>query len=126
MAYWYDSASFFAWAIILIYLCIAQLTRLRTVGGFVVPGAFIVNLIAYTLPKGNAAISPALQNYWLITHTSFIFLAYAAFVAAFGFGLMYLIEEKRIREKKAHAPLQTFCLRLGDRIGFAISASSSA
>lgn len=118
MAYWYDSASFFAWAIILIYLCIAHLTRLRTVGSFVVPAAFIANLIAYTLPKGNAAISPALQNYWLITHSSFIFLAYAAFVAAFGFGLMYLIEEKRIREKK-HTLLYNLLPALGrsDRIG---------
>ena len=101
MAYWYDSTSFLAWAIILIYLCIAHLTHLRTVGVFVVPAAFIATLVAYTLQtQENTAIPTYLQNYWLIAHSSAIFLAYAAFIAAFGFGLMYLIEEKKIREKQ--------------------------
>ena len=101
MAHWYDSTSFLAWAIILIYLCIAYRTRLRTIGVFVVPAAFIVTLVAYTLQtQENTAIPAYLQNYWLIAHSSVIFLAYAAFVAAFGFGLMYLIEEKKIREKQ--------------------------
>ena len=101
MAHWYDSTSFLAWAIILIYLCIAYRTRLRTIGVFVVPAAFIATLIAYTLQtQENTAIPAHLQNYWLIAHSSVIFLAYAAFVAAFGFGLMYLIEEKKIREKQ--------------------------
>ena len=101
MAHWYDSTSFLAWAIILIYLCIAHLTRLRTIGVFVVPAAFIATLVAYTLQaQENTAIPTYLKNYWLIAHASVIFLAYAAFVAAFGFGLMYLIEEKKIREKQ--------------------------
>ncbi|RKU34306.1 hypothetical protein C6496_20385 [Candidatus Poribacteria bacterium] len=101
MAHWYDSTSFLAWAIILIYLCIAHLTRLRTIGVFVVPAAFIATLVAYTLQAQEDTAVPAyLQNYWLIAHSAVIFLAYAAFVAAFGFGLMYLIEEKKIREKQ--------------------------
>jgi ABC-type transport system involved in cytochrome c biogenesis permease subunit len=101
MAYWYDSTSFLAWAIILIYLCIAHRTRLRPIGVVVVPAAFIATLVAYTLQaQENTAIPAYLQNYWLIAHSSVIFLAYAAFVAAFGFGLMYLIEEKKIREKQ--------------------------
>ncbi len=101
MAHWYDSTSFLAWAIILIYLCIAHLTHLRTIGVFVVPAAFIATLVAYTLQtQENTAIPAHLQNYWLIAHSSVIFLSYAAFIAAFGFGLMYLIEEKKIREKQ--------------------------
>ncbi len=100
MAHWYDSTSFFAWAIILIFLVIAQLTHLRAIGVFVVPAAFIAILAAYTLPKDGVALSPNLQNYWLISHTTLIFLSYAAFIAAFGFGLMYLIEERNIREKR--------------------------
>ena len=98
--HWYDKTTFFAWAIILIYLGLSRLTRLHTIGVFVVPIAFIAIFIAYTLPKGDTAVPVALQNYWLIAHVPIIFLAYAVFVAAFGFGLMYLIEEKRIRKKK--------------------------
>jgi len=99
MARWPDSISFLAWAIILIYLVIAYLTRLRTLGAFVVPAAFIAILIAYTLPQDAPSLPPYLQNYWLLAHTTLIFLSYAAFIAAFAFGLMYLIEEKKIRQK---------------------------
>jgi ABC-type transport system involved in cytochrome c biogenesis permease subunit len=98
--HWYDKTTFFAWAIILIYFGLSRLTRLHTIGVFVVPIAFIAILIAYPLRKGDTAVPVALQNDWLIAHVPIIFLAYAVFVAAFGFGLMYLIEEKRIREKK--------------------------
>ena len=97
--HWYNSTTFFAWAIIIIYLGIAKLTHLQSIGVFVVPVAFIAIFIAYALPGKNAGISPSLQNNWLIAHVPIIFLSYAVFVAAFGFGLMYLIEEKKIREK---------------------------
>ena len=100
LGHWYDKTTFFAWAIILIYFGLSRLTRLHTIGVFVVPIAFIAILIAYRAPEGDRAVPVALQNYWLIAHVPIIFLAYAIFVAAFGFGLMYLIEEKRIREKK--------------------------
>ncbi len=119
IAYWYDSTSFLAWAIILIYLGIAYLTHLRTIGVFVVPAAFIAILIAYTLQtQEDTAIPAYLQNYWFIAHSTVIFLAYAAFVAAFGFGLMYLIEEKKIREKQ-HTLLSSLLPALGqsDELG---------
>ena len=118
MANGYDSISFFAWAIILIYLYIAHLAQLQTIGVFVVPAAFIAILMAFVLPKGKTTISPSLQNYWLIAHTTIIFLSYAAFIAAFGFGLMYLIEEKKIRRKQ-HTLLYNLLPALGrsDELG---------
>ena len=99
MARWHDSISFLAWAIILIYLCIAYLTRMRALGVFVVPAAFAAVLIAYALPQDVPGLPASLRNYWLLAHTTLIFLSYAAFIAAFGFGVMYLIEEKKIRQK---------------------------
>jgi cytochrome c-type biogenesis protein CcsB len=119
IAHGYDSTSFLAWAIILIYLCIAHLTRLRTIGGFVVPAAFIAILVAYTLQTHEDSAVPAyLQSYWLIAHTTAIFVAYAAFVAAFAFGLMYLIEEKKIRQKQ-HTLIYSLLPALGrsDELG---------
>ena len=99
MARWLDSISFLAWAIILIYLGITYLTRMRALGVFVVPVAFASILIAYALPQDAPGLPAYLQNYWLLAHTTLIFLSYAAFIAAFGFGVMYLIEEKKIRQK---------------------------
>ena len=56
MAHWLDSISFLAWAIILIYLGIAYLTRMRALGVFVVPAAFIAILIAYALPQDEPGL----------------------------------------------------------------------
>ena len=99
MTRWTHSIAFFAWAITLIYLIIVHLTDLRALGSFVVPVAFIAMLTSYSFLTDVSTLPEPLQNYWLLAHTTLIFLAYAAFIAAFGFGLMYLIEERKIRKK---------------------------
>ena len=99
MTHWTDSTAFFAWAITLIYLIIVRLTHLPTLGSFVMPVAFIAILISYSFATHTAALPEPLRNYWLLAHTTLIFLAYAAFIAAFGFGLMYLMTERKIRKK---------------------------
>ena len=99
MTHWTHSAAFFAWAITLIYLIIVHLTNLPALGSFVVPVAFIAILISYSFLTDVASLPEPLQNYWLLAHTALIFLAYAAFIAAFGFGLMYLMAERKIRKK---------------------------
>ncbi len=99
MTHWTDSIAFFAWAITLIYLIIVRLTRLRTLGSFVMPVAFIAILISYSFATHTAALPAPLQTYWLLAHTTLIFLAYGAFIAACGFGLMYLMAERNIRRK---------------------------
>lgn len=99
MAHWTDSTAFFAWAITLIYLVIVQLTQLSTLGPFVVPVAFIAILISYSFTMETAALPEPFQNYWLLAHATLIFLAYAAFIAAFGFGLLYLMTERKIRKR---------------------------
>ena len=119
MTQWTHSIAFFAWAITLIYLVIVRLTDLRALGSFVVPVAFIAILISYSFLTDVATLPEPLQNYWLLAHTTLIFLAYAAFIAAFGFGLMYLIEERKIR-KKADALFDNLLPSLGtsDEFGY--------
>ena len=119
MTHWTDSTAFFAWAITLIYLIIVRLTHLRALGSFVMPVAFIAILISYSFATHTAALPEPLQNYWLLAHTTLIFLAYAAFIAAFGFGLMYLMTERKIR-KKTDALLDNLLPSLGtsDGLGY--------
>lgn len=119
MTHWTDSTAFFAWAITLIYLIIVRLTHLRALGSFVMPVAFIAILISYSFATHTATLPEPLQNYWLLAHTTLIFLAYAAFIAAFGFGLMYLMTEWKIR-KKTDALLDNLLPSLGtsDGLGY--------
>lgn len=119
MTHWTDSIAFFAWAVTLIYLIIVRLTQLRTLGSFVMPVAFIAILISYSFATHTAALPEPLRNYWLLAHTTLIFLAYAAFIAAFGFGLMYLMTERKIR-KKTDTLLDNLLPSLGisDELGY--------
>ncbi len=113
MTHWTDTIAFFAWAITLIYLIIVRLTHLQALGSFVVPVAFLAILISYSFARNTSTLPEQLQNYWLLAHTTFIFLAYGAFIAAFGFGLMYLMAEKNIREK-AHSRISNLLPALGN------------
>ncbi|RKU32144.1 hypothetical protein C6495_11520 [Candidatus Poribacteria bacterium] len=119
MTHWTDSTAFVAWAITLIYLIIVRLTHLRALGSFVVPVAFLAILISYSFARNTSTLPEQLHTYWLVAHTSLIFLAYAAFIAAFGFGLMYLIAEKKIRAK-THTLLSNLLPPLGnsDEFGY--------
>ena len=119
MTHWTDSTAFVAWAITLIYLIIVRLTHLRALGSFVVPVAFLAILISYNFARNTSTLPEQLHTYWLVAHTSLIFLAYAAFIAAFGFGLMYLIAEKKIRAK-THTLLSNLLPPLGnsDEFGY--------
>ena len=119
MTHWTHSTAFFAWAITLIYLVIVRLTSLRALGSFVVPVAFIAILVSYSFLADVASLPKPLQNYWLLAHTTLIFLAYAAFIAAFGFGLMYLMAERKIR-KKTDALFDNLLPSLGisDELGY--------
>ncbi|MCG9127166.1 cytochrome c biogenesis protein CcsA [Candidatus Poribacteria bacterium] len=96
---WSDSIAFLAWTITLVYLIIVRLTKLRTLGSFVMPVAFIFILISYSFSETTSHRADIFTTNWVIPHVILIILSYASFIAAFGFGLMYLIAEKKIREK---------------------------
>lgn len=96
---WSDSIAFLAWTITLVYLIIVRLTKLQSLGSFVMPVAFIFLLISYSFSGTTSHRSELFTTNWVIPHIILIILGYAAFIAAFGFGLMYLIAEKKIREK---------------------------
>lgn len=98
---WYESISFLAWAMVLVYLSLAHISKLKVLGVFIVPVASIALFTALLIPKKVVSVVELpFKTYWLLIHTSIIFLSYAAFISAFGLSIMYLIEEKMIKEKK--------------------------
>ena len=119
MTHWTDSTAFFAWAITLTYLIIVRLTQLDAIGGFVIPGAFITILISYSFSRDTSAYPENLKAFWLVPHVTLIFLSYAVFFIAFAFGLLYLIAEKIIREKR-HTIFHNLLPSLGtsDELGY--------
>ena len=92
----YESVVFFAWTIVAIYLALEWKFKLRIIGAFAVPFAFLAMAYASMstdVTKNISPLVPALQSNWLIAHVITCFIGYAAFTVAAGLGIMYLIKE---------------------------------
>jgi cytochrome c-type biogenesis protein CcsB len=90
----YESLIFFAWTIAFIYLWIEFKTRLKTIGAFTLPFAFLTMAYASFSPDMNTRIQPllpALKSNWLIAHVITCFLGYAAFAVSCGLAIMFLV-----------------------------------
>jgi cytochrome c-type biogenesis protein CcsB len=91
----YESVTFFAWTIVLMYGIIELKYKYRVVGAFVLPFALLGMAWAQLgLHSGIEPLVPALQSNWLLYHVITCFLGYAAFAVACGISIMYLIKEK--------------------------------
>jgi cytochrome c-type biogenesis protein CcsB len=98
----YESLIFFSWTIVLIYLIIEWKYKQRIIGAFVTPFAFLAIALTSIIPGVDAKITPlvpALQSNWLTIHVTTCFFGYAAFAVSFGISILYLIREKKEREK---------------------------
>ena len=97
----YESLVFFSGCIVTSYLLISVKYKVPVVGAFVVPVAFIITVAAALLPnKGIGEIPPALNSYWLFIHVPLSFMGDALFALAFGSGIMYLLQEKQLKNKR--------------------------
>ncbi|PIE03396.1 MAG: c-type cytochrome biogenesis protein CcsB [Acidobacteria bacterium] len=93
----YESVVFFTWTIILLYLVIEWKLKIRIIGAFSVPFAFLAMAyasFATDISKTINPLIPALQSNWLISHVVTCFIGYAAFAIAAGLGIMYLLKAK--------------------------------
>ncbi|MBC8208377.1 MAG: c-type cytochrome biogenesis protein CcsB [Desulfobulbaceae bacterium] len=91
----YESLVFFAWTIIAFYLFLEWKYKIRTIGAFAVPFAFLAMAYASFSTEFSKEISPlipALQSNWLIAHVVTCFIGYAAFTVATGLAIIYLIK----------------------------------
>jgi cytochrome c-type biogenesis protein CcsB len=93
----YEFTLAFAWGVVLAYLVLERLLRTRAGGAFVLPIALALGVYALTRPQAARApqpLLPALRSIWFQLHTITAALAYGAFAAAGGLGLMYIIRER--------------------------------
>lgn len=95
-----DSLSFFAWAIVGAYLFIQARYNIMVFGSFVSPVATLLMITSFILPKKVVQVSPVLKSLWITIHVGTSFIGNGAFVLAFCAGVMYLIQEHQIKNKK--------------------------
>lgn len=96
----FEVAIFFSWMMVLVYFLVNWKYKIKDLGSFVIPVAFLTLLYATFLSK-EAVVFPESQFQILLTlHRTLSILGSVAFAMAFAAGLMYLIQEKQVKSKK--------------------------
>lgn len=96
----HEALSFFALLLVVTYLIIQVRLNLRILGSFVSPLAVIFMLTSPILPPSGIEKTGLLQSGWVFFHITVLFLANSLFALAATAGVMYLLQERQIKEKK--------------------------
>ncbi len=96
----FEVAIFLSWLIVIIFFITHLKYRIKDLGSFVIPVAFLILLYAAFLSKEVVNFPDSEFRVLLTLHRTLSVLGYAAFAIAFGVGLMYLIQEQQVKSKK--------------------------
>jgi ABC-type uncharacterized transport system permease subunit len=73
--------------------------RTTSPGIFVLPAVFLVTLSAALAQRPPQFASPLLRSGWIFVHIALIFLGYAALFLSLAASLLYLIQERNLKQK---------------------------
>lgn len=97
----YESISACGLLVALLFLLVHHRYRMDSLGVFVFPLVFVMSL-AGSLGRPVAPwSSAAVRDAWLIVHVAFVMLGFAALVVMTGAALLYLVQEQRLKSKRA-------------------------
>jgi cytochrome c-type biogenesis protein CcsB len=95
-----ESLCFFAWCISLTFMVANLRYRINVLGAFILPLVALLTIFSQVIWEKNQAIPASLNSGWVHFHVTIAFLAYAAFFLTFVSGILYLIQENDLKEKK--------------------------
>jgi ABC-type uncharacterized transport system permease subunit len=95
----YGSLSLFGWLLALTYLVLELIHQQRSVGPFVLSIVLTVFLAAHLAPADRLTPTPAHGPVFAL-HVTLSILAYAAFALSFVLSLIYLVEERLLRNRQ--------------------------
>ncbi len=95
-----ESLCFFAWCISLTFMIANWRYRISALGAFILPLVSLLTIFSQLIWEENHSIPPGLRSGWVYFHSSIAYLAYAAFLLTFISGVLYLIQENELKEKK--------------------------
>jgi ABC-type uncharacterized transport system permease subunit len=108
--------AFFSMAFFMIIYAIYKTT---SPGVAVFPFVFFLTFVAAVDEQPRLLTSFVSHNGWLVSHIVFIFAGYAALVLSFGASLLYLLQERRLKEKKPSSMISFLpALEVIDQIGY--------
>lgn len=95
----FDSFQLTSLAIIFVFSILSLAYRFSVTGVILLPFSLFFFILSFKGVIDYRLISPFLGNPWAFTHLIFIFLSLAVFMVGFVVGMIYLIQEYRIKRK---------------------------
>ncbi len=99
----FETLSTYAFLLAIVYLVVERYSGRKVVGAFVSPLIFLLFFAAATLPKNIDQLEPQLHSPWLGVHVGLFFLAYTFMALAFAAAVVYLLQERGLRQKRPGA-----------------------
>ncbi len=96
----HESLSFFAWCTALFILIIHGRFGISVLFSFAAPLVVLFLALSLSAKTGLLPLPPILKSYWLPIHVILAFLGDAIFALTFCVSIMYLIQERHIKQKK--------------------------
>lgn len=96
----FEVAVFLSWLVVVVYCFTHWRYKIKDLGSFVIPVAFLILLYATFLSKEIVDFPESEFRILLTLHRTLSIIGFASFAIAFGLGVMYLIQEKQVKSKK--------------------------
>jgi len=97
---WVGSLSLFAWFLAVTYLGVETYHKQRSVGPFVLPAVIVLVLTSTVVANITPAVPPPSQGSAFALHVTMNILAYSAFTLAFVMSVIYLLQNRVLRDRK--------------------------
>lgn len=94
-----ETLSIAAWAVAGVFLGFQTTFNLKILGVYAAPLTTLAMLSASLMPRGTAPPQPIFKSFWLVIHILTVFLGEGAFALACGVGILYLLQERAIKQK---------------------------
>jgi ABC-type transport system involved in cytochrome c biogenesis permease subunit len=98
-----EMCAFLSWSLVVSYLIAYRWYKANALKAFIFPIVFVLVTIA-AMATGTSehpeGLSEPLQKILFPAHAGLILLAYAAFFISFGAALMYIIQERELKQKR--------------------------
>jgi len=116
----HESLSSFGWAVVGVFLILRVKYHLMVLGALVAPLATVSVVIASMLPRPPVELAPFVRGLWRTLHVGTLIVGNAAFAIACFAGILYLIQEKAIKQKRPGFFFRRLpSLKLLDSMGYA-------
>ncbi|NVM56889.1 MAG: cytochrome c biogenesis protein CcsA [Desulfobacterales bacterium] len=96
----HETLSTFGWAVVGVFLILQIRFHLMVLGALVAPLATLSVVIASILPQPPVELDPLFKGMWRTFHVATLIVGNAAFAIACLVGILYLIQERAIKDKK--------------------------